>query len=158
MKTKWHQIVPTAIEFIKLQLAGNIIFWGTYLGYFVSDYFFGHPDIFALAIASLIAHGLFFIVSREWVFDSKTGKRRDRQDVYRFVIFMGIGYFLNLFIIESLRVQLGISPYIGQFISGMFFAVWNYVGLKWWVFAGSNYYNTPLSYKQKQRKEALSND
>ena len=145
------------IQFVKLQLAGNIIFWGTYLGYFISDYFFGHPELWALAVASLIAHGLFFIVSREWVFDADTGERRKKQDVYRFIIFMGFGYFLNLLIIESLHRYLGVSPYIGQFISGLFFAVWNFVGLKWWVFTGSSHYS-PLYFRQKQRKDKALND
>lgn len=145
MMTKKQNIIGVAIQFLKLQLAGNIIFWGTYLGYFISDHFFGHPEIWALALASLVAHGLFFLVSREWIFDSSTGKRKQRQEVIRFVAFMGFNYLLNLAIIEGLRSFFGISPYIGQFIAGLFFAVWNYLGLKLWVFTGDAYHS-PLSY------------
>lgn len=134
------------MQFTKLQLAGNIIFWGTYLGYFISDYFFGHAELWALAVASLIAHGLFFVVSREWVFDD-SGSARKRQDIYRFIVFMGFNYFLNLLIIEGLREYLSITPYIGQFVAGFFFGVWNYLGLKLWVFTGSSYF-LPLAIRK----------
>lgn len=134
MKSKKRQMIEIAVQFFKLQLAGNIIFWGTYLGYFISDYFFNKPDLLALAIASLISHILFFIVSREWVFDTETGERKTSKDVTRFVVFMGVSYFINLGIIEGLRIYFDITPYIGQFISGFFFGFWNYIGLKFWVF------------------------
>lgn len=149
MKVQRHRFLRGAIQFLKLQLAGNIIFWGTYLGYFISDFFFGHPELWALALASLIAHGLFFIVSREWVFDAATGKRKQRQEVIRFIVFMGFNYFLNLAIIEGLRSFFGITPYIGQFVSGFFFAVWSYLGLKLWVFTGDKHY-APIAYDRKK--------
>jgi len=138
MKRSRKQLIRIAIQFLKLQVAGNIIFWGTYIGYFVSDYFFNKPELWALAVASLIAHGIFFVVSREWVFNTETGERKSRQEIRRFIIFMGFNYFLNLAIIEGLRMYFGLSPYIGQFISGFFFGIWTYVGLKFWVFAGTN--------------------
>lgn len=149
MPVKKHHVIKFAVEFLKLQLAGNIIFWGTYVGYFISDYVFGHPEVWALALASLVAHGLFFVVSREWVFDSATGKRKQRQEVIRFILFMGFNYLLNLAIIEGLNVYFNITPYIGQFIAGFFFGAWNYLGLKLWVFAGSPYYS-PLQYKHRK--------
>ena len=139
MSAKKQQIIEIAIQFVKLQLAGNIIFWGTYLGYFVSDYFFAHPEIWALALASLIAHGLFFVVSRDWVFDDD-GVARNRKEVYRFIAFMGFNYLLNILIIAGLESYLGITPYIGQFIAGFFFGIWNYLGLKLWVFTGSRHF------------------
>lgn len=150
MKANKHQIIRVAIQFIKMQLAGNIIFWGTYLGYFISDYFFDHAELWALALASLIAHGIFFVVSREWVFDSATGHRKKRQEIIKFIVFMGFNYFLNLAIIEGLHVFFDISPYIGQFISGLFFGVWNYLGLKLWVFSGDDHYS-PFRYGRKEK-------
>ncbi len=149
MKTKKRQLIRLAIQFLKLQLAGNIIFWGTYLGYFVSDYVFGHPELWALALSSLLAHVVFFIVSREWIFDAATGRRKQRQEVIKFIVFMGFNYFLNLAIIEGLRHFLGITPYIGQFISGFFFGVWTYLGLKLWVFSGDAHYS-PFRYNKKK--------
>ena len=149
MKSKKSQIIRVAVQFIKLQLAGNIIFWGTYLGYFISDYFLGRQDLWALAIASLLSHILFFVVSREWVFDTATGKRKTHKEIVRFIIFMGFNYFLNLAIIEGLRIYFDISPYIGQFISGFFFGVWTYLGLKFWVFSETPRHS-PLTYRRRR--------
>ena len=134
MKLRHKQLIRLVIQFIKLQLAGGIIFFGTYIGYFVSDYLFNRPTFYALAISSLIAHGIFFLVTREWIFDKKTGKKRTRQQIVRFSLFMGLNYILNLIIIEGLRANFGLSPYIGQLISGLILGLWGYIGLKFWVF------------------------
>lgn len=135
MKTKQKKsLIKGAIEFVKLQLAGNVLFWGTYTGYFISDKILHRPSITALAVASILAHVLFFIINREWVFSDKTGKRKTCGEAIRFAIFMGINFFINLGIIAGLEEYFHISPYIGQFIAGLFFTFWTFIGLKYWVF------------------------
>lgn len=149
-KRQKKNLVRRAIEFIKLQLAGNILFWGTYLGYFVSDKVFHEPSIVALAIASLAAHCLFFVVSRDWVFDADGGKK-SAQQIVRFMVFMGFNYFLNLGILYSLEHFYHISPYIGQFISSLFFTVWNYIGLKLWVFEPEHIKHPAITYHSPRK-------
>ena len=127
-------LIKLAIEFLKLQLAGNILFWGTYVGYFSFHELLKLDQVSSLVIASLIAHALFFLANRNWVFDDKTGQRKTSGEVVRFIIFMGINFFINIGIIQTLSIVYGITPYIGQFISAMFFVAWNFIGLKWWVF------------------------
>jgi len=143
-------LIRWAIEFVKLQLAGNVLFWGTYIGYYLLQGRLHWPELQALVTASVIAHGLFFLVNRNWVFDDKTGRRKTSSEVIRFIIFMGLNFFINIGIIEFLSIYHGISPYIGQFISAMFFVIWNFVGLKWWVF------DTPD--KPKKRSNAKRTD
>lgn len=132
--TQKKHLIRYAIEFIKLQLTGNILFWGTFFGYALLHEIVGWPDALALAIASIFAHILFFLVNREWVFDDKTGQRKGSQEVIRFILFMGLNYFINLGIILGLNSYLGITPYAGQFIAGFFFTAWNFIGLRFWVF------------------------
>jgi putative flippase GtrA len=134
MKFSPKQTIKLVVQFVKLQFAGVIIFVCTYLGYFISDFVFNRPTLLALAVSSLIAHIIYFWVIREWIFDKKSGKKRSRRQVVRFMLFMGLNYFLNLLIIEGLRTYFGISPYIGQILAGFIFSVWGYVGLKFWVF------------------------
>lgn len=129
-KSLWQNV----FQFIKLQLAGNILFWGTYLGYAFADNVLHNKSWIALAIPSILAHVVFFAVDRNWVFSEKTGKQKTSTEVVRFVIFMGLNYFINLGIILGLEKYFGVSPYIGQFISGLFFALWVWLGLKFWVF------------------------
>lgn len=129
-KSLWQNV----LQFIKLQLAGNILFWGTYLGYAFADNVLHNRTWLALAIPSILAHVVFFAVDRNWVFSEKTGKQKTSLEAIRFVIFMGTNYFINLGIVLGLEKYLGVSPYLGQFISSVFFAVWVWLGLKFWVF------------------------
>ncbi len=133
-KLKKQFTLQNLIEFIKLQLAGNILFWGTYLGFFLLYEVANWTEIASLALASIVAHALFFFVNSEWVFDENGKRRKTSGELTRFVAFMGLNYFINLGIIYALSHYLDITPYIGQFISAMFFTVWTFVGLKYWVF------------------------
>ncbi len=132
-KTK-KSLIKTALQYLKLQVSGNILFIGTYLGYLYSDKVLHQPSLAALAVASIFAHILFFLLSRDWVFSEKTGRRKSLDELLRFIVFMGLNFFINLGIIAGLEVYAGISPYIGQFVAGLFFSVWTYLGLKFWVF------------------------
>lgn len=143
-KIKKQFTFTNLVQFIKLQLAGNVLFWGTYIGFFLLHEIAHWSELASLATASIIAHGLFFIADSEWVFDEKGERRKTPGELTRFVIFMGINYFINLAIIAALSYYLNISPYIGQFISALFFTIWTFVGLKYWVFKKP---------KQKRRKE-----
>jgi putative flippase GtrA len=145
-------LIKLGIEFVKLQLAGNILFWGTYLGFFLLHEFFGVAEISALIVSSLIAHGLFFLANRNWVFDDKTGQRKTSGEVVRFVIFMGVNFLINIGIIQTLSIFYGITPYIGQFISAMFFVAWNFIGLKWWVFETPTTKRSTKSGKRSSKK------
>lgn len=129
-----RSLIRNILQFIKLQLAGNVLFLGTYGGYIVADQVFHNHSIFAVAIPSILAHGLFFIVDKNWVFSEKTGKRKTGAEIVRFIAFMGMNYFINLGIIGGLQHYFGISPYIGQFIAATFFTFWTWAGLKFWVF------------------------
>lgn len=133
-KIKRQFTFQNLIEFIKLQLAGNILFWGTYLGFFLLYEIAGWAEIIALSTASIVAHVLFFIANSEWVFDEKGERKKTQGELTRFILFMGLNYFINLGIIWALSHFFGITPYIGQFISAMYFTIWNFVGLKYWVF------------------------
>lgn len=137
-KLKKQFTLQNLIEFIKLQLAGNILFWGTYLGFFLLYEIAGWAELLALSVASIIAHALFFVANSEWVFDEHGERKKTSGELTRFVLFMGLNYFINLGIIYALSHYLGITPYIGQFISAMFFTLWNFVGLKYWVFREAN--------------------
>lgn len=135
MKSKTKKSLwKSAAQFIKLQLAGNVLFWGTYLGYAFADNVLHTKSAWALAIPSILAHILFFILDKNWVFSEKTGTQKTTDEIVRFVTFMGFNYFLNLGIVLSLETYLGLTPYLGQFVASAFFTVWTWLGLRFWVF------------------------
>ncbi len=149
---KRKKLLKYVVEFVKLQLTGNILFWGTYGGYFALHELMEVGEVAALATASIFAHVLFFVVNKEWVFDDKTGKRKTSQEVTRFVMFMGLNYFINLGIITGLSHYFGISPYIGQFIAGFFFTAWNFIGLRFWVFQEIQHHALSTKYVKQGKK------
>lgn len=135
MKKKTKKTVLAAVwQFVRLQLAGNILFWVTYLGGAFLHEVLGWSNTAAIPTASIVAHLLFFFANKNWVFSTKTGKQKTNDEIMRFVIFMGFNYFLNLTIVLGLERYLSITPYIGQFISAFFFTFWTWLGLKFWVF------------------------
>ena len=95
--------VKNIIEFVKLQLAGNILFIGTLLGVAVADHVLYVDPFWGLVGGSLIAHILFFLVNKNWIFH--TSSQRGYGEIVRFVIFMSFNFVLNIFH-ESLHTQL----------------------------------------------------
>lgn len=76
-----------------------------------------------------------FILERIWVFgDSKSKAEIERVSI-RYVILSVVNLGIDTLIVWGLN-NIGITPYIGQFVSSGFFTVWNYVWYKIWVFAG----------------------
>ena len=146
------------IQFIKLQIAGNILFWGTYLGFAIGHELLGWNSAYSMAVGSLLAHVLFFIVDKNWVFRERTGKHKTGQQIVRFILFMGLNFFINLGITLGLEKYFDITPYIGQFIAAIFFAFWSYLGLKFWVFRSGQHVRhqalTVVTSKTKEKRHA----
>ena len=132
-KKKSHRL-KTFIEFLKVQIAGNILFWVTYASYFLFDTLASVPYPISFIMATITGNIVFFMVDRHWIYNSHNGKRKSSREVTRFVIFMTLNFFLNILIVQGLNNYLGISPYIGQFIAAAFFTVWTFLGLHFWVF------------------------
>lgn len=150
-RTQKASLIEAAIEFVKLQLAGNILFWGTYIGYFLLFELADWGYMEALVTASLVSHVLFFIVNKEWVFEDETGERKTGVEAVRFALFMGLNFFINLAIIGGLQEYFDITPYIGQFISAFFFTIWSFIGLKYWVFRDVKHPALMISTKAKKK-------
>lgn len=125
------------LEFLRYIVAGNVLFLSTYCMYFVLHGALGWSDGLAMAVGSVVGHIVFFAIDKTWVFVQGGSRRKTREELVRFVAFMGASYFLNLGIVLGLDKYLSISPYIGQFVAAGFFTAWNYVGLKYWVFRTS---------------------
>lgn len=142
------------MQFLKLQLAGNVLFWGTYLGHAFFHEALHWSSAQSLATASIIAHIAFFIIDKNWVFSTKTGHAKTSGEVVRFMTFMGFNYFLNLGIILGLERFFTITPYVGQFIAALFFTFWQWFGLKFWVFRHVRHmHHAALTLETKDIKE-----
>jgi len=132
---KRKAVFQLGFEFLKLQLAGNIPFWGTYSINFALDQGLQVDKFQSLLVATVLANALFFIVDDRWVFNKARGKRKTSEEIWRFIIFMSLSALLTFNITWQLYSQFGVSTYIGQFISAALSIIWTFIGLRFWVFA-----------------------
>lgn len=123
------------VQFIKLQIAGNIPFWGTYLLFALFESVLNYDIVLSLLIATVIANAAFFYVDDRWVFANTRGKRKTTSEIMKFIIFMSFSAAFSFFITWQLHLQLDITPYIGQFITAAVSTLLTFTGLRFWVFA-----------------------
>ncbi|MEO5690802.1 MAG: GtrA family protein [Candidatus Saccharimonadales bacterium] len=143
--------IKTLIEFLKVQVAGNALFWVTYLSYFVFDTFAQIPYPISFIMATITGNIVFFLLDRHWIYNEDSNKRKSSQEIRRFIIFMVLNFFLNIFIVQTLNDQFGISPYIGQFVAGAFFTIWTFLGLHFWVFQPDHTRYSSIRYQGKKK-------
>lgn len=153
-KKKKSSRLKLFIEFIKVNLAGNVLFWTTYASFPIFYEILEWPRIMSLVVASLLGNVLFFLIDKHWIFVDKSGRRKTSTEVVRFIIFMTLNFFINIAIIEGLAVYFNLTPYIGQFAAALFFSVWNFVGLKFWVFQETHHHALTVHKVTKGRSRA----
>lgn len=130
-KTKSKKEIIRIAEYMA---AGGAQFWSGYVAFFVLDMLLHVAFWPAKVIAYFVGATVNFFLQRYWVFAKKRTTKKDVQDsAGKFYGLMFINFVVDLAIVGGLR-ELGISPYIGQFISAGFFTVFNYVLFKFWVF------------------------
>lgn len=170
-------------EFVKLQIAGNVLFFGTLIGFFVGENILHTPILPTLIVASILANILFFMLNRDWVFTgTNKGKNDGKQTAMRFTLFMGLNFVLNIVLIELFATLLRQAPsapitaglftlwsgatdwlspvlgsleqnwqhYVAQFLSGIVFAAWSFIGLRFWVFS------SPWHHAQTSHHQAIT--
>jgi len=123
------------IQFLRYMVGGTIYFWSGY-GVFAFCYSGLHWDWLPAKIAAdLIGWTLNYLVQRYWAFDNAKLQHHEERTLGRYGLLTLFNLALDYAIIASLKA-IGISPYIGFFISAGFFTVWNYVWYRFWVFFG----------------------
>lgn len=128
------KLIELITEFAKLQLAGYIPFWGKYLGFAFFDNFTPLDQFYSLLIPTVLANILFFIVDDRWVFVHKGRSRETVAEAIRFFIFIIFSELIVFSMTMSMATYFSLTPYIGQFVSGFFMAIWTFIGLRFWVF------------------------
>jgi putative flippase GtrA len=124
-------------QFAKYLAGGSIYFWSGYaifaIGYSVLHWWW----LWAKVAADIFGWTANYIVQRYWAFASDHPRLREMQHVARYLSIESIGFVLDYLIIAGLK-YIGITPYIGFFVSAAFFTVWSYLWYKYWVFPANN--------------------
>lgn len=114
-------------------ISGGAYFWSGYLVFFFIDKGLGMAFFWAKSIATLVGWTVNYLLQRYWVFKNPQLKKHQTEVTKRYAIITLTNFVLDYFIVYGLKM-VGITPYIGQFISAGFFTVWNYLWYKFWVF------------------------
>ncbi len=118
---------------IKYMIGGGIYFWLGY-GIFALGYSVFHWSWFpAKILADLVGWTSNYFIQRYWAFSDQV-HLSELQHVGRYITIESVGFVMDYLIIWWL-VSIGITPYIGFFISSGFFTVWSYLWYKYWVFS-----------------------
>lgn len=127
--------IKEAKRFGKYLIGGNAQFWSGYGAYAVLDLVFKINFWPAKILAYFIGVSVNFVIERFWAFGGKRiSKKQVESSAGKFYSLMMVNFVIDLAIVGGLR-ELGVTPYIGQFVSAGFFTFWNYVLFKIWVFA-----------------------
>lgn len=121
------------IQFLEYMVGGGVYFWSGY-AVFAIGYSVLHWDwLWAKMLADAIGWTLNFLIQRYWAFNDPRLKHKTIRVSERYIIITALNFVIDYMIIWSLK-SLGVTPYIGFFISAAFFTIWNYLWYKFWVF------------------------
>lgn len=120
---------------------GTLYFWVGYLVFAICYSVIKLDWLPSKIIADAIGWSLNYLVQRFWAFSDQV-HLSEMQHAGRYVFIESIGFILDYLIIWGLK-SIGITPYIGFFISAGFFTVWSWFWYKYWVFPEQKKQTTP---------------
>lgn len=119
---------------IQYAVTGGAWFWSGYAMFALCYSVFGLDIVPSKIISYLFGLLVNFILERFWVFDSRDSRKNLDKVTTKYVLLSAVNLAIDTAIVWGLS-KVGISPYLGQFVSAGFFTVWNYLWYKLWVFA-----------------------
>ncbi len=114
-------------------VTGGAWFWSGYLLFAVLYSGFKIGIIASKVLSYIFGLSVNFLLQRYWVFADAKGKKQLNKVSGRYVALSALNLGIDTAIVWYLA-RLGLTPYLGQFVSAGFFTVWNYIWYKLWVF------------------------
>lgn len=123
-------------QFVIYNLGGAAFFIIGY-GIFALLYgLFGWPWWLAKALGDLCGWTANYLIQRHLVFHKESQGQRERVILGKFTLISLVNLLIDYLIVGGLRL-LGVSPFLGLWISSLFFTFWKYLWYKIWVFRPS---------------------
>lgn len=121
------------VQFLEYMVGGGVYFW-VGLVIFALGYNVLHWGwLVSKILADIIGWTANFLIQRYWAFYDSKLRGQDHRVIFRYVLVNGIDLFIDYSIVASV-VHVGLTPYIGFFISAGFTTVWDYLWYRFWVF------------------------
>jgi putative flippase GtrA len=141
VKTLWNR--QNGIRFLKYMVGGGLWFWSGY-AIFALCYSGLHWRWWqAKLLGDFIGWSLNYLVQRYWAFASSGLRLHEMEHATRYVILSSGNVVIDYLIVGGLYA-VGITPYIGAFISSGFFTLWNFLWYRYWVFPETSGRKHPL--------------
>ncbi|HEY5267902.1 MAG TPA: GtrA family protein [Candidatus Saccharimonadales bacterium] len=121
-------------QVVNYLIGGGLYFITSYAAFY-AFYHFAHWTLLpATVLSNIIGWITNYFINRYWVFKHPSLKKKALKISVKYTVLTLVNFLLSYLILRGLK-SIGISPYIGQFISAIcFFTPWNYYWYKLWVF------------------------
>ena len=119
-------------QFLKYMAGGSVYFWTGYAVFAMAYSGLRWGWFWAKVAGDIVGWTLNYIVQRYWAFGEQHNLR-EMEHIGRYIFIESIGLALDYLIIGGLNA-IGVTPYIGFFISSGFFTVWSWLWYRYWVF------------------------
>lgn len=129
----WKGSKKLLIQFLEYWVGGNIFFFSGYITFSIA---YGPCHIrwwHAKILGDIVGWTLNYLVQRYWAFARKDLQLHEGKTRVRYIILSVVDTVLDYLIVGGLY-HLGLTPYLGAFVSAGFFTVWNFVWYRYWVF------------------------
>lgn len=121
-----------AIQGARYMVGGATYFWTAYIIFAICYSGLGWHWLPAKILGDIVGWSLNYFIQRFWAFAGQA-HLSEMQHAKRYIFIEAVGFVLDYAIIGGLRA-VGVSPYIGFWISAVFFSIWSYLWYKYWVF------------------------
>lgn len=125
-----HKLLTQAFEYL---ISGGVYFWVGYGIFAIAWTGLGWSLWWAKLAANIVGWTANYIMQRYWVFNNNQLNKHQTEITYRYAFITLVDFGLDYLIVAGLK-SLGLTPYLGQFVSAGFFTGWNYVWYRYWVF------------------------
>jgi putative flippase GtrA len=126
-----------AVQFAKYFISGSTYFWSGYIVFAIAYSGFHWAWWPAKMLADAIGWTLNYVAQRYWAFNSESLMHHEFSTAKKYIVLTIFNFGLDYLIVGGLK-HLGVTPYIGLFVSAAFFTVWNFAWYRFWVFLRQN--------------------
>lgn len=114
---------------------GGIVFFASGYAIFALLYGLLHWYWFiAKGIADLVGWALNYLIQHYLVFNETAREQGHKQVLKKYVPFSLMNVLIDYAIVGGLK-WFGVTPFLGLWISGIFFTIWKWLWYKKWVFS-----------------------
>jgi putative flippase GtrA len=149
-KAEQRRLRRELVRITEYLVSGGLYFWTGYLIFFIADHYLGWNLFWAKMTANVVGWTVNYMLQIFWVFKNPALSKHRIEVSGKYMFITIVDFFLDYLIVWGLQV-VGISPYIGQFLSAGFFTVWNYLWYKFWVFT-NRIHRKPKAHNKQSNK------